>query len=337
MAINQSANRATTQYHAWVPQMPGYSAFKDKAFADMRTPEEQIWWLYAHIMALPDTDEYDAVKESVKELFELYRQLVEQGFDRYYEELKKELESWFTDNAWQIYKLLAKQVFFGLTDDGYFCAYVPESWKEIEFDTGAIYGTEEYGRLILRFAADGHGVIDNTGYDSSVMADTIDSRLMSAAGAGLNYADDKLNVNVADRQTFGGVKLKHEIDSDDADEWAATSDGVYKYAPSKAETTEQPAEGAFTDILQGVTLTLDNTTRIGGLVAMNIRIQTNDETGVSAETRIARTPAWVKGASTGVSSKDDYTLRMDAVGISCNKSIEPNSDLLFWIIGKYNG
>ena len=337
MAINQSANKATTQYHAWVPQMPGYSAFKDKAFADMRTPEEQIWWLYARIMALPDTDEYDAIKESVKELFELYRQLVEQGFDKYYEELKKGLESWFTDNAWQIYRLLAKQVFFRLTDDGYFCAYVPESWKEIWFDTGAIYGTEEYGRLILRFAADGHGVIDNTGYDSSVMADTIDSRLMSAAGAGLNYANDRLNVNVADRRTFGGVKLKHEIDTDDTDEWAATSDGVYKYAPSKAETTEQPTEGVFTDILQGVTLTLYNTTRIGGLVAMDIRIQTNAETSVSAETRIARTPTWVKGTSTGVSSKDSYTLQMDAVGISCNKSIEPNSDLLFWIIGKYNG
>ena len=48
MAINQSANKATTQYHAWAPQMPGYSAFKDKAFEDMRTPEEQIWWLYVH-------------------------------------------------------------------------------------------------------------------------------------------------------------------------------------------------------------------------------------------------------------------------------------------------
>ena len=191
MAINQSANKATTQFHAWVPQMPGYSDFKDKSFADMRTPEEQIWWLYAHIMALPDIDEYNELKASIAQLFELYKQLVEQGFDKYYEELQKELESWFTENAWQIYKLLAKQVFFGLTDDGYFCAYVPESWKEIEFDTGAIYGTEEYGRLILRFAADGNGVINNTGYDASVMTDTIDSRLMSAAGTGLNYANGR--------------------------------------------------------------------------------------------------------------------------------------------------
>lgn len=38
----------------------------------------------------------------------------------------------------------AKFVTFGLTDDGYFCAYIPESWKDVEFDTS------ENGELILR-------------------------------------------------------------------------------------------------------------------------------------------------------------------------------------------
>lgn len=155
MAINQSANKATTQYHAWTPQMPGYSAFKDKAFEDMRTPEEQIWWLYAHSMAIPDVDE---LNERVDQLYELYNQLIEQGFDKYYEELQKELESWFEDNAWQIYQLTAKQVFFGLTPDGYFCAYVPDGWSDVTFDTGSVYGTPEYGRLILNFDADGNQV-----------------------------------------------------------------------------------------------------------------------------------------------------------------------------------
>ena len=164
MAINQSANKATTQYHAWIPQMPGYSAFKDKAFEDMRTPEEQIWWLYAGIMALPDTDEYNGLKERIEQLFKLINELIEQGFDKYYEELQKELETWFVDNAWQIYQRIAKQVFFGLTSDGYFCAYVPESWKDIKFDTGAVYGRTDYGRLCLKFDADANaqGVIDNT-------------------------------------------------------------------------------------------------------------------------------------------------------------------------------
>lgn len=164
MAVNQSANKATTQYHAWIPQMPGYSAFIDKAFEDMRTPEEQIWWLYAHTKNLPDTAEYNELKSHVNQLFELYNQLVEQGFDKYYEEWNKELETWLTENAGQIYTLLAKQVFFGLTDDGYFCAYVPDSWADIEFDTGSVYGSYTYGRLILRYNAEGSGVIDNTNY-----------------------------------------------------------------------------------------------------------------------------------------------------------------------------
>lgn len=310
-----------------------------KLYWDVDSQEQGIRQLWKVVGKLCDhaneiCDQTNLNTGDIAELQKRFKEFVEHGFDDYYAE---QLEQWFIDNAWKIYERTAKQVFFGLTDDGHFCAYVPESWREIEFDTGAIYGTEEYGRLILRFAADGRGVIDNTGRDTSVMADTIDSRLMSAAGAGLNYANGRLNVNVADSQTFGGVKLRHEIDDDATDEWAATSDGVRKYAPSRAETVEQPTGGVFTDILQGVTLTLYDTTRIGGLVAMSIRIRTDAETSVSAATRIARTPAWIEGASTGVSSKDSYTLQMDAVGISCNRSIEPNSDLLFWIIGKYNG
>lgn len=310
-----------------------------KLYWDVDSQEQgirQLWKVVEKLCRYANDicDQTNLNTTDIAELKKRFEAFVEHGFDDYY---AQQIEKWFEDNAWKIYERVAKQVFFGLTSDGYFCAYVPESWREIEFDTGAIYGTEEYGRLILRFAADGHGVINNTGYDASIMTDTIDSRIMSAAGMGLNYADDRLNVNVADGRTLGGVKLKHEVDGDAADGWAVTSDGVHSYAPSKAETTDQPAEGAFTDILQGVTLTPYNTTRIGGLVGMDIRIQTNEDTSVPAATRIARTPAWIKGASTGVSSKDSYTLQMDAVGISCNKSIEPNSDLLFWIIGKYNG
>ena len=61
MAFNQTGNRATTQYHTWVPQMPGYSDFETKQFEDMRTPEQQIWWLYAHMNELPDMGNYDDI------------------------------------------------------------------------------------------------------------------------------------------------------------------------------------------------------------------------------------------------------------------------------------
>lgn len=47
-----------------------------------------------------------------------------------------------------------KMVFFGLTDSGYFVAYIPESWEDITFaTTGYDYPTGEYnyGHLVLSY------------------------------------------------------------------------------------------------------------------------------------------------------------------------------------------
>lgn len=99
--------------------------------------------------------------KAIEELKALFDKFIESGFDDYYAE---QVAKWIDNNLQFIYDHTIKQVFFGLTSDGYFCAYVPESWKEIEFDTGANYGTYTYGRLILRYDVDGSGVIDNTTY-----------------------------------------------------------------------------------------------------------------------------------------------------------------------------
>lgn len=99
--------------------------------------------------------------DDVAELQQEFEKFKESGFDEYYE---KQIEQWMQDNAATLFEKLAKMVFFGLTDDGYFCIYVPESWSDITFDTGAVYGRADYGRLILRFTSDGSGVIDNTQY-----------------------------------------------------------------------------------------------------------------------------------------------------------------------------
>lgn len=275
------------------------------------------------------------MQREIEELNKLFQEFTDSGFDSYF---AARMEKWIRENGERIIKeMLGIGVFFGLTSDGYFCAYIPATWRDIQFDTGAIYGTEEYGRLILRYLVNGQGVIDNTRYDSSVMSDTIDSRFKAMAGNGLEYVNDKLNVKVADDITFGGVKLTHDVNNNTDDEHAVTSDGVYKYAPSKAETTHQPTEGVFTDVLQGVTLTLQDTVRIGGLVCIGLRIQTSSETTISAATRIAKTPAWIKGVATAVNTTGTNVMQIDAVGISCAKSIEPNSDLYFWATCHYNG
>ena len=285
--------------------------------------------------------EIDANNERLQQLYDILKEqfdaFVEGRYDEYYEEL---LKIWLDENGADFLKEnLLTGVFFGLTSDGYFCAYKPSTWEDVQFDTGAIYGTEEYGRLILRCEVNGQGVINNTGYDASVMSDTIDSRLKAIAGKGLEYDAKEATINVkkADDITFGGVKLKHDVDNDDTDEWAVTSDGVYSYAPSKDETVTQPNSGVFTDILSGVTLSIRDTTRIGGLIAFGVRVQTDANTTVSAATRIARTPGWIGGVSSATSTTGTNTLQVDAVGISCAKSIEPNSDLYFWCVSKYKG
>lgn len=100
--------------------------------------------------------------DDVAKLQSDFKKFMESGFEDYYEQ---KLEEWIRNNVAEIFNTLAKMVFFGLTDDGYFCAYIPDSWSDITFDTGAVYGRADYGRLILRFDADGTGVIDNL-YDN---------------------------------------------------------------------------------------------------------------------------------------------------------------------------
>lgn len=135
-----------------------------KFYWDVDSQEQGIKQMCKTICLIIDylnqvADQVNLDTDAIKKLEEDFKAFVEHGFDDYYRE---QMEKWFNDNAWTIYQKIAKQVYFGLTSDGYFCAYVPDSWKEITFDTGAVYGRSDYGRLCLKFDAAGQGVIDNT-------------------------------------------------------------------------------------------------------------------------------------------------------------------------------
>lgn len=55
----------------------------------------------------------------------------------------------------EIEKYIATMVFFGITDDGYFIAYIPKSWKNITFNTTGLDIfldlQPEYGHLVLSY------------------------------------------------------------------------------------------------------------------------------------------------------------------------------------------
>ena len=60
------------------------------------------------------------------------------------------MREWWERNAIDLVGELVRFVFFGLTDDGYFVAYIPENWRNIQFDTIVTSG-DDYGRLCIYY------------------------------------------------------------------------------------------------------------------------------------------------------------------------------------------
>lgn len=67
------------------------------------------------------------------------------------------LDTWIKEDLPNVIQGAVKQVYFGLNEQGYFVAYIPSSWDDIIFDTGADYSKADYGRLILRMDTDNTG------------------------------------------------------------------------------------------------------------------------------------------------------------------------------------
>ena len=69
--------------------------------------------------------------------------------------LEQSIRTWLNRNAKSIIESWVKMVFFGLTDAGYFVAYIPDGWQDITFKTTEYdYFTElmpDYGHLVLQY------------------------------------------------------------------------------------------------------------------------------------------------------------------------------------------
>lgn len=61
------------------------------------------------------------------------------------------LQNWIDQNIQNLVARIVKYVFFGLTDDGHFIAYIPETWNFIHFDTIMSTDDELYGHLVLQW------------------------------------------------------------------------------------------------------------------------------------------------------------------------------------------
>ena len=143
------------RYMFWDPSTMAVPKLYWDAFS-----QEQRWHAMCREMAkLIAYDDYQTEKilanrADIDELQVLFEKFMQSGFDDYY---KAQIIEWINSHLDFIFDHVVKQVYFGLNEEGYFVAYIPESWGDIVFDTGMDYGIDTYGRLILRWDVDNSG------------------------------------------------------------------------------------------------------------------------------------------------------------------------------------
>ena len=94
----------------------------------------------------------DGWKEQHEEEYELLKEFmdnIENG--DFPQSMYSAMVTWLQTNAYDIIGGMIKHVYFGLTNDGYFCAYIPDNWSDIQFDTITNYEDPLYGHLVLMY------------------------------------------------------------------------------------------------------------------------------------------------------------------------------------------
>lgn len=136
------------------PFITQYTPVIPKLYWDVYSAEQRMKWLskewdrIEHYL-LDLCNQTNQNTNDIEELQRQFQKFKEHGFDDYYREM---LERWITEHFADIIETAIQVLFFGLTEDGYFCAYVPKNWsKYMNFDTGATYGADDYGCLKISY------------------------------------------------------------------------------------------------------------------------------------------------------------------------------------------
>lgn len=139
-----------------IPPFVGFTQFTPavpKLYWNVKSQEQRIKALCEELHKLivySETikDQTNINTEDIEKLKADYQYLIEYGFDEYFAD---DIERWINENMQSIISIAIKMVFFGLTKDGYFCAYIPDSWEGIIFDTIMDYADNNYGCLTLAY------------------------------------------------------------------------------------------------------------------------------------------------------------------------------------------
>ena len=104
------------------------------------------------VEALENLDSWiETHQKEYEELKKLYDDLLDGKFTP---EMEHALYEWTVKHTVEIIGMAVKTVFFGINDDGYFVAYIPDSWSDITFGTTGLdvfpEGVE-FGHLTLNY------------------------------------------------------------------------------------------------------------------------------------------------------------------------------------------
>ena len=124
-------------------------------FPNTRTYDSDLGWLIKDYKNLDELIE--AIKSwitetqpTIDELEKLYKDIINGNFP---DEMKETLLKWTTQIATEVIGKSIKTVIFGL-ENGYFVAYIPDSWSDITFGTSGLDDFPagyDYGHLTLTY------------------------------------------------------------------------------------------------------------------------------------------------------------------------------------------
>lgn len=126
-------------------------------FPHTRTYDSDLGWLIrqckTNMDAIAVLEEWkENTQSTIDDLQQLYEDI---SAGRFPPEIAAGVTKWISEHFYDIIGDMMKMVFFGLTDSGYFVAYIPESWDDIQFfTTGWDWSTPlmlEYGHLVLGY------------------------------------------------------------------------------------------------------------------------------------------------------------------------------------------
>ena len=126
-------------------------------FPHTRTYDSDLGWLIRQCKTNQDAiaalETWKADTQSdIDDLKQLYADIIA---GRFPQEMADAITEWIAANFYDIVAEMMKMVFFGLTDSGYFVAYIPESWNDITFNTTeydiSVPLMPDYGHLVLSY------------------------------------------------------------------------------------------------------------------------------------------------------------------------------------------